>query len=249
MIVISCSHDMSFKRDFDYNQYKKNFKNSNWIQRKDILLQVSKYSTSNTTRLLIYATDDEHPEVQSTALMYLGKYIPPDAKLKIREIAKYAKNDNIRWYALLVLAKYRDPESASIFIYGLNNNDWLIREASIKGLLMIEDQKIRYRTIPIVIKALKDKRINVKLAALEFVNIKDKRIYRVISRMLLYNIKRENNTIIQAILKALNGYIIDKKIRKSVINLLIHPNKDIRVYALRVLKREAELTKLLNEDK
>lgn len=248
MLFISCSHDMGLKRDFDYNEYKKSYENSNWLQRKDILLRASRYSSSNTTRLLLLAIDDKHPEVQSDALLHLGKYLPPEAKEKVRELARHAKNDNIRWYALLVLARYQDPKSASIFIYGIRDKDWLIREASIKGLLRIDDRETQYKSIPVIIKSLRDQRINVKLAALEMLRIRDKKLYAVISVMLHQNIKRENNTMIQATLKALNGYIIDKKTRKKLINLLVHPNKDIRVYAFRVLKREKELKDLMNKD-
>jgi hypothetical protein len=45
-------------------------------------------------------------------------------------------------------------------------------------------------------------------------------------------------TMLKGVLRAINGYSLDDSTRKKLTSLLMHPNRDIRVLAFRVLKND-----------
>ena len=145
------------------------------------------------------------------------------------------------------LAEYRDPTASPIFVKGLTSEDWLLREESIKGLLMIDDILIQQVSIPYILKALRDQRINVRLSALKYVKVRNIKIYEVLQHIV--NNKNNYNRIIILIstLNAIKGYLLDDKTRERLIEFLTHPNREIRILSLSVLKKDNEL-KQIQED-
>jgi len=192
--------------------------------------------------LLIEATHDPHPQVRIEAVRIAGALKTQTILGRIKVMAVRDKNSNVRWHALKTLALFRDPDSLDIFLDSFKSRDWIIREASIAGLLSLDRSVIKHKTVPVIIRAINDPSTSVRITALNMVKIRDKRIYRTISGKLTEKINSEV-TLLSAVLTALEGYRLDSKTREKVINLLVHENSRVRILALRVLKMEKRLLK------
>jgi HEAT repeat protein len=225
-----------------FNSYVKLYQSDNWETRRKAIAALAELDYSLVEDILIQAADDIHPLVRIEALKGLSRSAGSKVLGKIKIIAEYDKNNNVRWYALKALTVYKDPAAASVFVKGFSSEDWLIREESIKGMLMIDDFAIKYVSVPFVIAALEDQNINVKLTALEYLNFKDERIYSVLVESIDRDITGEN-TILKALLRAIKGYKLDPATKKKIASLLTHPNLDIRLLAFRALKADAVLLK------
>ena len=158
--------------------------------------------------------------IRIEAIKCLGLRREKKAKKIIRQIAEFETHANIRLGAIQAMARYRDPDSAAIFSKCLDDEDWLIREESIKGLLSIDDKSIQQISIPYVIKALNDSRINVRLAALEHLAVKDKRLFKELTAIINDNDNYYRINLIKACLKAIQGYLLDEKTRNRLIEFL-----------------------------
>lgn len=228
-------------------KYAKQYESKNWEERIEAIQNISKYSNSTDTdivkKILIQATYDIHLSVRVEALKGLAGLPSINAMARIVKLATTEDNDNVRWYALHALAYYRDSTSAPIFIIGLKSKDWLIREISIKGILMINDLSEKYKMIPYIVKAIKDPNNSVKITTLKYLDIKDDKIYNEIIKIFNKHID-SGNTQFKASLMAMRGYKLDEKTREKVINLLTHENREIRILALRILKEEKITLKL-----
>jgi len=55
--------------------------------------------------------------------------------------------------------------------------------------------------------------------------------------------------MLTALMRSLDGYILEDDIRKKVIDLLSHKDNKVRVLALRVLKKEKALEKKKRESR
>ncbi|HOT44583.1 MAG TPA: HEAT repeat domain-containing protein [Spirochaetota bacterium] len=219
---------------------------ANWIERRDIVRAVVDYYGKDRNDLVIgiltYAAQDPQPAVRIEAVQSLAK-IKSDRTLPlVKKTALEDRNDNVRWYAIRALRSFRDPSSADVFIRGLESRDWLIREESIKGICSLDDTTVRSRLIPFIIRALNDPSTSVMLTTLRWIRTRDDRLYAAISEK-LRNATEYNYSLIQASLLALRGYQLDSKTKEKVIGLLLHNNPQIRVLALRVLKKDSALEK------
>jgi HEAT repeat protein len=160
------------------------YKSENWQTRKDVLTRLCAYNSPDVENILISALSDTHPTVKIEALDCLAEKKYNNARRNIRDIAESEADANVRMAAIQALSGYRDPTFAPIFAKGLASDDWLIREESIRGLLMIEDIVIMRISVPYVLQALKDPRINVKLAVLQSLKVKNKVIYNELSAII-----------------------------------------------------------------
>lgn len=210
------------------------YKSDDWTLRRKAVQQLSKFNDHESIAVLIAATEDSHSAVVIEALRALRKNKPPQALEKITELAEKAPQSNVRWHAIRTLGYYRDPTSAIILAKGLNDEDWLIREESIKSLLKIDDYSIRFISIPYILQALDDPSINVKLTTIKFLRIKDPRIYVKLSKILI-DTKEHQQALIKETLKALKGYELDEQTQEKVIHYITHQNQDIRLAAYNTL--------------
>lgn len=225
-----------------FNSNAKLYQSDNWETRRKAVAAQSELEYSVVEDFLMQAADDIHPLVRIEALKGLARYTGSKSLGKIKNMAEYEQNSNVRWYALKALTVYKDPTAASIFVKGFGSEDWLIREESIKGILLIDDFAIKYVSVPFVIAALEDPNINVRLSALEYLNFKDEKIYRVLAKMLDRDMSGEN-TILKAVLRAIKGYRLDPFTKKRIAAFLVHPNLDVRLLAFRALKANLAVTK------
>ncbi len=220
------------------------YPSANWIERRDIVRSVVDYYGKDKNELVIgiltYAVQDPQPAVRIEAVQSLAKIKSERTLLLVKKTALEDRNDNVRWYAIKALRSFRDPSSADIFIRGLESSDWLIREESIKGICSLDDATIKSRLAPSIIKALNDPSTSVMLTTLRCIRTRDDRLYAAISEK-LKNATQYNYSLIQATLIALEGYQLDTKTKEKVISLLLHNNPQIRVLALRVLKKDRAL--------
>ncbi len=217
------------------------YNSKNWETRRETIRHICSYDITPVGEILIAALNDTHPGVRIEALKCIGEMKLSKAKRTVRHIAEFENDNNIKLYAIQSLAKYRDPFSAPVFAKGLQSDDWLIREESIKGILMINDLLIQQTSVPYVLQALVDERINVRLAALENVKIKHEKIYSELSLIINDPENSKKIILLKAALKAINGYLLDMDTRARIVDLLTHPDKDMRILALGALKKDKEL--------
>lgn len=191
--------------------------------------------------IIFEASSDVHRAVRLEAVKGLGLLETRGALKKLRYMASEDKEQDVRWKALESLALYKDPGSAGIFVRAYESEDWLIREAAIKGLLKINDKEVLEEYIQVIKKALNDPANRVRIAALENLNFTDDRLYGDISLNLLEEKTYRNRA--KAALKALDGYRLDDDLRTFIIDeYLTHNNPELRVAAFRVLKSDRALS-------
>lgn len=218
----------------------RSYESGNWEIRRKTVEEISPYQSVEVEKLLLQATEDSHQLVRIEALKALKKRGNKKVKRAVKRLAEYERDSNVRWHALQTLAEFRDPTAAPVFVQGLGSTDSLIREESVRGLLLIDDFAIKYVSIPYILQALEDPSINVRLAALNHLSFQDERIYAAMTGMM----DREalnRYTLLKALLKALEGYRLDSTTRKKISALLVHPNLEIRLLSYNVLKKDREL--------
>lgn len=217
-----------------------NYNSDDWRIRLNSVKSISKYRDSvyakNSLLLLIKATDDSHSEVQIEALQILKKMKAPAAEDKIRMMALSDENSNVRFFAFSALEEYENIKNENTFLKGLEDTDWLVKEASLKGLMKINDPEIQFKHLKIILNSINDNNISIKLAAISSLKIKDPLIYAELSRII--NNKESGLSILKAALVKTAGYRLDNKTKQRLIVLLTHRDKDVRLLSLQVLKQE-----------
>lgn len=247
MVISACSGSVINRDDEEarkaITRSVKLYSSENWETRKDAVSNAAGYSNStyskNVLLLMMKAADDPIPLVRIEALNGLKKLRSGLAVYKIRYMAVSDNDTMVRWTALLALGEYGLPLNEDIFVKCFNDRDWLIREASINGLLKIEGTDVQQRNVELVISAIKDESISVKIAALENIRYKDTRLLPVISGII--NNPSTGTSLLKSALVAASGFKFDDTTRKKLFRLLTHPDRDIRILAFRALKKEEEL--------
>lgn len=233
--AVSCTRPVITQPEIKKSsEYLEMYKSGDWTVRKTAIQKLSKFNDQESIDALIVATNDSHSAVVIEALRALRRHKPAKALDRITELAEKSTHPNIRWHAIRTLGFYKDPTSAVIFAKGMNDEDWLIREESIKGLLKINDYSIRFISIPYILQALEDPSNTVKLAALKYLRIKDPRIYQKLSKILLDS-QDYQQKIIEETLIALKSYELDEVTKEKVIYYLTHQNQKIRLAAYSAL--------------
>lgn len=227
------------KKDIKY--LTKLYEEKSWEKRKEAISKICAYKSPEVTALLLTALNDTHSIIRIEAIKCLGKRKEKKAKKNIKYIAENENNINEKLAATQALANYRDPTAAPVFAKGLNNEDWFIREESIKGLLMINDLLIQQVSIPYIMEALEDPKVNVRLAALENLKVKNKKIFIKLSEIINDEDNYYKISLLKAALKAIDGYLLNKKTRERLIGFLTHPNKEIRILSLYILRSDNKL--------
>lgn len=242
-IITGCTKNLVNDQEKEVEKLTQLYQSESWEVRKKAVIKASSLKSSITEDLLLTAMNDTHMSVRMEAVSGLGDIRSYRAKSAIKQLSESENNSNERWYALKALAQYRDPTSAPVFAKGLGSSDWLIREESIKGLLCIDEIVIKHISTPYIIKALDDPATNIVTAALANLNIRNEKIYAKIIEILTkaYSDPAKKINIMKASLTALHGYELDNNARKLIIKLLTHPNNDIRLLSLAVLKKDREL--------
>ncbi len=237
-----------------FNKIIQQYQSPDWETRRSALSALSLYSFPPSDpyfpileKTLILALDDPHPMLRIEALKCLQKMHGMKVRARIAEIASYDPSPNIRWSAIRTLAGYKDPSFVQVFIIGLSSDDWLIREESIRGLLLIDDVSIVQLHLNYILTALEDRELSVRLAALESLSLREPRLYNAIAGMLNTDIS-DKNTLLKALLRAIQGYELDPETKRRVTDLLLHPNVDIRVLALRAIKAGEEAAATQKKD-
>lgn len=213
-----------------------------------ILISGKKKNNESIEHFYLTAVRDSHSFIRIDALKGLAVLLTEEAYPVIADKAIHDRSDNVRWYAVQALSLYRENKAADIFIHCLKDDDWLIREAAIMGILMLDETFQEKNMVPYIVSAIQDPNNNVKAAALSGVRIKHTEIY--IEMIKLLRIKDKlNSKLLTALLKGLQGYVLSDDARKHVIDLLSYKNRKVRIYALRVLKMEKIMLKKKNKTK
>lgn len=217
------------------------YASGNWMERRGAVREIVNYFGKEKNDLIIgtllVAAQDPSSAVRIEAVTGLARIKSDQTIPIIKRMATIEKEGNVRWYALKALQTTGDPSRADIFMQGLESDDWLIREESVRGLTGMDEATIRARLIPSLVKAINDKSSSVAITALRTIAIKEERLYNAIAKRLV-SCSPYDYSLLEASLTALNGYRLDPKTKEKVGNLLLHDNRTIRVLALRVLKKE-----------
>ncbi len=241
LVFLQCAGPLIVDRDRDYaEKLIRQMESKNWQQREQAAEELALYPGKESTAALVDALDDRHGAVIIQALQSLAPRTSPEALPEIRKLAKNHRSPNVRWYALQALAGYEDALNAPVFLDGLQSDDWLIREASIIGLLKVEDYGTRYVCLPAIVETLNDLSTSVQIAAMNHLSLIDDRIYNI----LVSKIKEGSDSspaVMGAALGALGDYRLDAETHERVVELLGHQNRNIRLMALRLLKRNKKL--------
>ena len=98
-------------------------------------------------------------ELKKKAFKYSGKSVP--ALIEVMKSEKYPERN--RWVATFLLANIMGPKSATFLAKFSKHPNWILRMASLKALLSLNEKKLG----PIYANALKDKSLIVRIQALE----------------------------------------------------------------------------------
>jgi hypothetical protein len=209
------------------------YKSPSWTNRVSAIQNAALWPSLRSEELILSALNDPHVRVRIEAMKTLPVFRSTRVYETIRQIAENEKDENMLLVTMTSLGQYQNPKSAPIFIKALSSNEWIIREASIIGLLDIPDQSIEKLSIQYVINSLSDANDNVRIAALTHLRIKDERIYFVLKEIIRDELVYYKPVYCKALLKAMNGYEYDLVTRGNIIKYITHPNQEIRVLALR----------------
>lgn len=251
ILLFSCIGDSKRKRQLgEEATLQKAFQmyhSDDWTERKAGIRELKNLppkkkrspSTDNSVIIFLIAASCEDPYslVRIEAVNGLAEYLYDKRAFEcLRKIALAAKNTNIRWMALEVLANNPKIESLDIFIINSSNKDSLIRETAVKGMLKVRDEGVESKILPYVKMALRDPAIGVKTTALENLYFRDESLYVIISAF----VKDDKIPLIllASALKAIEGYSLDAETQDRIIPFLVHNNKDIRLLALRALQNQ-----------
>jgi HEAT repeat protein len=216
------------------------YSSDNWEERERAVVRMHRYGDSafaaNVTLFFIKATEDRQPLVRIKAVQGLRIKKDPAALARLRVMAREEPRSNVRWHTLLALGDYGLAENEPFFIEGFKSRDWIIREASVIGILSIIDMETQKRNIPLIKNAINDNILSVRLAALNHLKFKDELLYTEIAGII--NNRKSSRSLLKAALGAIKGYRLDLKTRERLISLLTHYDRDIRVSAFRVLREE-----------
>lgn len=197
------------------------------------------YEHGRTVALLYRATHDSHPLVQINALKYLSSIRNKNIRDRVAAMAASADDEKVRMQAIETLGMYRSEVYADIFerAYGTGSS-WLEREYAIKGLLMIQNKDVVRSKSSVINRALQDENISVRIAALDHLDVHDAVFYSAVTGNMLKAEEDSQISLLKSSLRAMEGFLLKEEERKKIVSLLTHSNKDVRVLALRVLKRD-----------
>lgn len=211
-----------------------------WTVRLGAVEDVSLYRSGSAEKVLVTATEDSHERIRVQALKGLGSFQTEDAFRAVLSKAANEKDGNVRWIALQVLSSYRRADASPVLAEACNDQDWLIRETAISGILDIDDAVIKQRSLELALAALNDPVENVRIAAMAHLTVTDRKVYELLARQIAGGSYYRRTSYLKVLLPALGQYKLDKEIRAAVLLYLTHPVPEIRVLALHVIKNSDE---------
>jgi HEAT repeat protein len=222
----------------DITSAVKDYNSDNWETRLKALKRISRYLNTvyakNSFLLILIATEDPHSEIRIETLKILKAMKAPAAEERIRNIAVSDTNANVKYFAFSALEEYGNKNNEGAFLAGLKDNDWLVKEAALRGLMKINDPDIQKKHIQIIIKAINDKNISIRITALSNLSIRDPLIYTELTKII--SNKDSSSTMLKAALNSIKGYKIDEITKAKIINLLTYNDQQVRILSLQVLK-------------
>ncbi|MBN1531558.1 MAG: HEAT repeat domain-containing protein [Spirochaetes bacterium] len=244
-LLVHCGHGMYITDEAAIAALIKDrilqYQNSDWETRQHAVSDLAAQGERSDNKLLeialIVSSEDQHPGVRIEALKGLAAMKTEKTLERLSDIALSDDSPNVRWQALKALAPLRNPSVIDVFTRCYDSDDWLIREASIEGLMTLGDQAPRDTILTYAEKGLKDPNESVKITTMKCLTVKDDALYPMIKEIFNRE-KKSSHPLLNASLIALKGYVLDAQTREDVIDLLAHRNLEIRLQALRVLKED-----------
>ncbi len=228
------------------------YNSENWLTRKDALMTLQEELKKRNSpeiamtieKVFLNASLDDHIAIRIKAAEGLSLLESSSSLAMLLNLASPRSPVNVRWSAIKALASRNSPLATSVYVRGLSDNDWLIRKASVKGLLRLKDTELKNRYINLILKALKDPVINVRVCAMDNLSLQDRRIYRAITANIYQG---KPGILLISSLKAIRGYQLDNTTREKLIDMLNHPRIKIRILALRALQESRRIRLLKRE--
>ncbi len=244
LVLSSCSSNVqitnSAKIQNDITIAVNDYNSESWEVRLNAIKKISRYSDTvyakNSLLLIIKALSDSHSEIRIEALKILTKIKAPAAEKKISGIALLDDNANVRFFAYTALGEYGNPENEEIFLKGYQDEDWLVKEAALKGLMNIKDPEIQTRNLNLILNAIRDKNISIKLTAISNISTRHQMIYDELAKII--NNRESNLFILKAALQKIREYKLDAVTKKRIIELLTSRDRNVRILSLQALKQD-----------
>jgi len=211
------------------------FQSRNWTDR----LRAVETLTGKGADIVHFFSDaarDPHERVRIGAIRGLSSIHDSVSFRRILEIAQNEKEPNARWEAYRCLSLFRRLEAAPVFMSAANDPDWLMRETALAGLLDIDDEKTKMESLSLAVDSLSDPNENVRAAVLLHLTLTDLRVYAYISKQLSGGAYYRKPGYLKILLTALAKYKLDKDMRNAVLEYFTHPDPQVRVLALQVIK-------------
>jgi hypothetical protein len=243
--LISCSgaliiDNTAAKEEARVRKSEELYKSGIWTVREKAVEEAEGCRSKRAEKFLTAAVSDSHERVRISALKVLSGIHTDSAFYTILERARIESETNVRWESLRALAVFRRAEAFPVFMSAFNDRDWLIRETAVSGLLDIRDKKIAKSAVDTAVAALSDPSENVRIAALSHLTATDFRIYQFLSRQVGGGAYYRRTEYLKVMLRALSLYKLDKEMRVSILGYITHPNAEIRVLALQVIRSSDE---------
>lgn len=244
LIISACSSNGQITSDAkiqnDITIAVNDYNSENWEIRINAIKKISRYSNTvyakNSLLLIFKALNDSHSEIRIEALKTLTKMKVPAAEKKISSIALLDENANVRFFAYSALGEYGNLHNEEIFLKGVQDQDWLVKEAALKGLMTIKDPEIQIKNLDIILKGIENKNISIRLTAISNLSIRHPLIYNELAKII--NNRESNLFILKAALQKIKEYKLDVITKKRIIELLTSRDKSVRILSLQVLKQD-----------
>ena len=218
-------------RNREIGQAEQEFDSSSWPERLHAVQTAGKWVNARSQVILINAINDPHYRVRIEAVKGLSNFRSVQSFETLKDIAEKEKYLPLRIAAVQSLACFQSPRAAKTFVSLMNNDEWMIRESAIAGLLDIPDKNIEEMSIKYAIDALSDVNESVRIAALSHIRVKEEQIFFILRAQLADESLYYRPELLKKILKVLIGYKLDVNLRKSVMGLITHPNTEVRTLA------------------
>ena len=248
VLLVSCSgmpllDSGSSKETGAVARSEKLYQSAVWTERLRSVDELSEYRGNGALRFFIRAASDPHERIRIAAVRSLAQIRNNASYEALLNIAKTDENQNVRWEVLKALSPFKRKESAEIFSTYLNDSDWLVREASVSGYLVIDDSKVKSEAADIAVTALNDPNESVRIAALNGYSGTDPRVYAFASKQIAGGAYYRRTGYLKVLLETISRYKLDSQMRTAILQYITHPNGEVRVLALQAVKKSDEREK------
>ncbi len=251
-LISSCisgnlSQDDEKKISKEIVSIKNKYQKSDWEDKIRLIKNIGEYKNSKShdivLQFLLEALSREpHSRVKIEVLKELEYFNDVKIIPTVSETADDNPDKNVKWHAYSLLGKLGHIQDKQIFISGIKNTDWLVREAALIAMLKASTEDEQKNLKSYIISGLKSHRISTVISTMESIKIQDREIFDILKKMIFQ--KNTPLEILRGALKGINGYSLDSETEEKLNDLLLHWDSTVRILSLRALKKNQLLQQI-----